>query len=62
MRIGDKRRRGRGESVKVLPQFLDAVDTNGVWWRRSVETDGTWATPENMGKVQRPEALGFKKP
>ena len=61
MRIGDKRRRGRGETVKVLPQFSDYMDSNGVHWRRTVETDGTFSTPENMGKVRRPEAATFKK-
>ena len=36
-------------------------DANGVWWRRTVETDGTFSTPTNMGKFLPKSGTGFRK-
>ena len=60
-RIIDRRKSGRGEIVKIAPTFLDLQDANGVWWRRTVQTDGTFSTPTNMGKSKPTDSIGFKK-
>ena len=61
MRIGKRRTRGRGETFSQEPTFLDMQDANGVWWRRTVETDGTFSTPTSLGKHRPRNGTGFKK-
>ena len=56
-----KRRRDGEDRVILSPSFLDMQDANGVWWRRTVQTDGTFSTPTSMGTTRPKDGTGFKK-
>jgi len=53
VRVSRKKKKGAGETVTVIEGPMVWRDANGVYWKRTVETDGTFSTPESLGK-QRP--------
>ena len=55
-----RRHDGRDEAV-IVKGFLYMQDANGVYWKRTVETDGTFSTPENSGTNQPRDGITIKK-
>lgn len=56
------RRKADGTSdAFIVKGFLYMQDANGVYWKRTVETDGTFSTPENAGTNQPKDGICIKK-
>lgn len=51
---------GRQKAL-VVKGFIYFEDANGVYWKRTVELDGTFSTPENAGSKLPTDGIVVRK-